>query len=66
MQAQQALLQAQEAQHAARGTHAQVATLRQQLAFKTQESAELAALCEELVSDIEARNTAAAVQEAEP
>ena len=60
MQAQQAALQAQQAQQAANGALAQVTALRQQLAFKTQESAELAALCEELVSDIEARNTAAA------
>ena len=42
-----------------------MADLRQQLAFKTQESAELAALCEELVSDIEARNVQPAVPGAE-
>lgn len=60
MQAQQAAQQARQAVQAGKAAQAEVAALRQELAFKTQESAELAALCEELVGDIEIRNQAAA------
>ena len=66
VQAQQAAQQARQAVQAGKAAQAEVTTLRQELAFKTQESAELAALCEELVSDIETRNQAVAAEAAAP